>query len=294
MIFSSPCFIKLNLTLRVLERRDDGYHNIFSLFWRLRSPEAVEADFDSGRENLDIEGGDISGENILTRTCRHIRNLCGEDSLPPVSIRLCKHIPVGSGVGAGSGNAAALLGIFRALRGEDTVPELSSLGADVAFLAGRDSLALAGGIGDELVCVGDALNLAAVIFFPEWRSDTARAYRKLDEARAGSCCFETLGAEGARREALSVLNLLKRGERVGRLPNDFDLCAGHGGEYAVLDEAADNAGALAWGLCGSGSAFFALFKPDERDICLSAALDALRGKDGGNAFRWLRKILVLE
>jgi 4-diphosphocytidyl-2-C-methyl-D-erythritol kinase len=294
MFFTGACFIKLNLTLRVLKKREDGYHDIFSLFQRLRSPEVVEADFDSGRESLAVVGADIPGENILTRVCRHIRDVCGEDSLPPVSVRLYKHIPTGSGVGAGSGNAAALLGVFRALTGMETIPGVASLGADVAFLASGRPMAFAGGIGDVLEGIPDAPRFAAVIFFPKWASDTGLAYRALDESRALKRGAEPLSAEEAREEASLVLNSLRRGERTGMLPNDFIAHAGHEREYTALRAIADKAGALAWGLCGSGSAFFALFGHEDGTACMSSVFGAIRGKNGDDKFQWLRQILVLE
>ena len=292
MFFTGTCFIKLNLTLRVLSRRNDGYHDIFSLFWRLRSPETVDADFDAGRESLEVAGADIPGENILTRVCRHIRSVRGEESLPPVGIRLRKHIPAGSGVGAGSGNAAAFLRIFRTLRG-GPIPGISSLGADVAFLASGHSLALAGGIGDLLEGVSGILRLVPVIFFPCWSVGTSCAYEALDEMRASGKAG-VLSADEARDEALSLLYLLRRGERVGMLPNDFALCAGHDDEYAALRHTAGEAGALAWGLCGSGGAFFALFEPEDPGDRIPAMFEAIRGKDGKEKFQWLQQILVLE
>ncbi|MDR2780446.1 MAG: 4-diphosphocytidyl-2C-methyl-D-erythritol kinase [Synergistaceae bacterium] len=293
MFLAGTCFIKLNLTLRVLSRRKDGYHDIFSLFWRLRSPEVVEADFDSGRDSLEVSGADIPGENILTRVCRHIRSVYGGDSLPPVSIRLRKHIPTGSGVGAGSGNAAAFLQIFRALRGKGPAPGVSSLGADVAFLASGHSLAFASGIGDILEGLSGDLRLAAAVFFPEWSVGTSSAYDALDEMRARGDAG-ALSAHEAREETVSVLGLLRRGERAGMLPNDFIHCAGHDDKYAALRGAADIAGALAWGLCGSGGAFFALFAPEDASVRMSAMFEAIREKDGKEKFQWLQQILVLE
>jgi 4-diphosphocytidyl-2-C-methyl-D-erythritol kinase len=260
----------------------------------LRSPEVVEAEFDSGHDSLAIVGFDIPGENILTRVCRHVRSAYGEDSLPPVGIRLYKHIPMGSGVGAGSGNAAALLGIFRAWSGRETIPNVASLGADVAFLLSGHPAAFAGGIGDALEGIRGMPRCAAVIFFPEWSSDTGCAYRMLDEMRAADRGARVRSAEEAREEASFFLNSLKRGERVGMLPNDFVLCAGHESEYAALRKIADDAGALAWGLCGSGAAFFAIFKPDDREVCMHTIFGALCGKNGGSKFQWLQQILVLE
>jgi 4-diphosphocytidyl-2-C-methyl-D-erythritol kinase len=290
--FAVQCPMKLNLTLRVLDKRPDGYHEISSLFWRLRSPESLEASFGSGRESLSVFGDDIPGENLVSRAVRHIRDICGDDACPPVDLRLYKRIPTGSGLGAGSGNAAAAIGLFRRICGgtKDMTLDLVSVGADVVFLAGDHEVALVRGRGEIIEGLSGRPKAAAALFFPRWRSETIRAYEMLDEARARGV-LRAVSESEARDEAISVLGILKDGRKAGLLPNEFLCCVGHEREYGEIGALADESGALAWGLCGSGSAYFALFDPDDGDG-LFAMLGAIKnGKDG---FQWLRKILVLE
>ncbi|MDR1943353.1 MAG: 4-diphosphocytidyl-2C-methyl-D-erythritol kinase, partial [Synergistaceae bacterium] len=143
MFFTKTCPIKINLTLRVLGLRGDGYHDIYSLFWRRPSPEILTISPGGAGDVLSVCGVDVEGENIVSRACRRIRSLFGEDALAPLEMKLHKYLPTGSGVGAGSGNAAALIRWFqmsgsgRVLRCSDVSP----LGSDVAFLASGFDLA---------------------------------------------------------------------------------------------------------------------------------------------------------
>jgi 4-diphosphocytidyl-2-C-methyl-D-erythritol kinase len=295
MFISEICDIKLNLTLRVLNKRGDGYHDICSLFWRVRSPEMLEVDFNAERDGLIVTGADIPGENILVKACRHIRGVYGSDFLPPVAIRLRKHLPGGSGVGAGSGNAAAFLRLVSKTLGfgyDEMLPDIASLGADVAFLASGYSLAVAGSVGDALCGIDGSLHLPGMIFFPEWSINTAYAYHVLDEARATGSRTEISHEDDARDEAESILRRLRDGSAVGMIPNDFMACAGHEDQYARLHGLSSLSGAAAWGLCGSGSAYFALFRPDDAADGMKSIFAAIRGNN--DKFKWLRQILVLE
>ena len=295
MLVTGCCDIKINLTLRVLDKRGDGYHNICSLFWRRPSPEFVQADFSAERDKLIVTGAEISGENILSAACRHIRKVYGDSFLPPVEIILHKRLPLGGGVGAGSGNAAALLRLVSVAVGfgDDAMfPGVESLGADVAFLASGQNLAIAGGIGDVLRRVEGNLSMSGMIFFPSWSASTANAYRELDEARAVGRCGGLLSEEEARDEAAAVLSSLLSGGKVGRIPNDFTVCAGHEEEYALLEDLASSSGAVVWGLCGSGSGYFVFFRPEDADAGMRRVFRWVREKK--DSLKWLRQILVLE
>lgn len=253
------CPIKINLTLRVFPRRDDGYHNIYSLFWQKRAIEGLticpNSDENKG-DNLHVNGQNINGINLVTKALELTRSLGYK--LPYFTMELAKHYPQGSGIGAGSGNAAALIKFLEIEYGV-SIPtaKLGGLGADVTFLASPYDLALAVGIGTELSPMPELCGLTWVLGFPVWSSATAEAYRKLDIYREENNipCF----SGDLDEELTAVHSGLKDKKKLGLLPNDFlpPLEAEHH-EYHTAAMIAQYSGALAWGLCGSGSAYFAV------------------------------------
>jgi 4-diphosphocytidyl-2-C-methyl-D-erythritol kinase len=279
-LFARPCPIKINLTLRVLGRRKDGYHEIQTLFWRIPSPEIIEVSLAGEADSLSVFGAEIDGENLITKSCRFLRERYG-DKVPYFDVKLFKRLPAGSGVGAGSGNAAGFIRGAASICGlgvRDVSRDAAELGADVAFLASGYDLAFASGIGERMeeVNVYDGLALPALIFFPRWSSGTKAAYAELDRLRGGN---HNRPHHAYRDEALGILRNLAKGSRVGMLPNDFTSCMEEYEEqYGSLYGAADDAGAIAWGLCGSGSASFVIFSEDN-----------LAGKDA-----LLRRVLIGE
>ncbi|MDO5563297.1 MAG: hypothetical protein Q4F74_06780 [Synergistaceae bacterium] len=209
------------------------------------------------RDDFKIIGTNIKGPNLVTQVIELARKTYGE--LLPLSVELDKKFPTGSGIGAGSGNAAGMISWLRkyyGLTGERAV--FSKLGADITFLSGLNDLAFVSGVGEKAEPISGDLPFCWVLVFPKWRSDTAEAYSKLDEYRK-SKGLALLSAGEAHDEALSVFERLKDKKRAGLLPNDFllPLTAEHG-EYITAGRIASDFGAFGWGLCGSGSAFFAL------------------------------------
>jgi 4-diphosphocytidyl-2-C-methyl-D-erythritol kinase len=289
--------------LRVFGRREDGYHDIHSLFWRRHSPEVLEIARTEGPDKLSVEGVDVPGENLLLRTCFLLRSLYGDAALPFLDMKLHKRLPVGSGLGAGSGNAAALVRYFyQAARVEendvDKARKIASLGADVAFLASDFDLALADGLGERLIGLGDRewdLSLQTVVFIPVWSSDTGDAYAALDRLREADASFFTpMSAESARNESLALLRRLSARERPGLLPNDFIACdSAHAEQCRDLYRVLDDAGALAWGLCGSGSSCFAVFDEKKFPGAVSKVMFRLSAEESSR-FAWLHKTMVLE
>ena len=260
-IINSP--IKINLTLRILSRRSDGYHEIYSLFWQKRAIErlTIQANCDEIMgDSLEVEGMPIIGENLVTKALTAARK-CNA-GIPPLKIRLEKSFPAGSGIGAGSGNAAALLKWLRekfALEMKEV--EIARLGADIAFLASDDETAEARGVGEILTPAGKAPELVWLLAFPKWSSNTKEAYAKLDAARNIDKGYKAPTAEEVRRESQKYLKTLADKKDAGRLPNDFfSVLADEHREYLLAEEIAAETGASGWGLCGSGSAFFGLYK----------------------------------
>jgi 4-diphosphocytidyl-2-C-methyl-D-erythritol kinase len=257
------CPVKINLTLRVLSLRPDGYHEIYSAFWKKKGTEVLTISSNSDEnigDKLEVQGLKFEGPNILTKVLMLARERGAK--VPPLCIRLDKHFPSGSGIGAGSGNAAALMSWLAGkynITADSTL--ISRLGADVSFLALGCDLAIAEGIGEKLTPVEPLEGLSWVIAFPSWKSDTAYAYTKLDQYRKTHKI--SVSEKNFSYEALEILDKLRKKDKVGLLPNDFlgPLLSEHM-EYETAFTAADRAGALAWGLCGSGSAVFAVCKDD--------------------------------
>lgn len=280
---------KINLTLRITGTRSDGMHDIASLFMKLPALEKLTLGIRSegkGRKDLiRVHGQKIEGRNIIQSVLEIAREK--EPHIPFISADIWKQVPPGSGLGAGSGNAAALgLWLSKEMSIGFTVEELLKIGSDVPFLFKGVEMSFMIGRGEKAFqkITGVADLFKVVVAVPRWSCPTPFMYERADwfYRKEGWKCSE----EEAFEEALAILGSLKRRRRVGILPNDFVpvLLATHPG-YRLLFEAAENGGASAWGVTGSGSAFFCLFDREEGDVSPLTQL-----KEAG----FVRKILVLE
>ncbi|MDE5878995.1 MAG: 4-(cytidine 5'-diphospho)-2-C-methyl-D-erythritol kinase, partial [Desulfovibrio sp.] len=146
---------KVNLGLRVLGRRPDGYHELDSVFWPLAAPrDELEIRLAPGADitvRCDVPGIDPT-RNTLTKAHAAFTALTGE--APGLEVTLKKRIPSGAGLGGGSSDAAALLlwlnsRLARPLSREQLGQAALSVGADVPFfLYGRPSRVR--GIGERV------------------------------------------------------------------------------------------------------------------------------------------------
>jgi 4-diphosphocytidyl-2-C-methyl-D-erythritol kinase len=148
---------KINLYLHVVGRRPDGYHLLDSLIVFAETGDVVTAEADSGL-SLTVDGpfaGKLSADddNLVLRAAQGLRALGGATA--GARIKLTKNLPVASGIGGGSADAAATLRVLCALWG--IAPERADLeelalrlGADVPVcLDSKPSFI--GGIGEEIV-----------------------------------------------------------------------------------------------------------------------------------------------
>lgn len=177
---------KINLTLTVLGRRPDDYHDIESLVTFADIGDRVTLVSRSDRR-LTTSGpfaADIMGENLLAKALTLLRETDPELRLGAVDLE--KNLPVAAGLGGGSADVAALLRAVRQANPEraGAVPwhEVATrLGADVPVcLAGKP--ALIRGIGDRVAPLGgvrDRPTLAAVLVNPRLALATAEVYRTL-------------------------------------------------------------------------------------------------------------------
>ena len=145
---------KINLGLRIVARRPDGYHNIETVFYPIQLQDALEIVPTSQQETgLSLSGIVIDGDPQNNLVMKAWQRLSHRFSLPPISIYLHKAIPFGAGLGGGSSDAAFLLAMVRdyfrlPLSDDELDREAASLGADCPFFLHNKPL-LAKGIGDE-------------------------------------------------------------------------------------------------------------------------------------------------
>ena len=193
MITTYRSFAKINLHLRVLGRRDDGYHDLETLYQTVGFADRVTVELTSGAVDLTVSEGDApAGETNLAHRAASafLRRWAPEVG---VRIDLEKRIPMGGGVGGGSSNAATVLLALQQMLGRpakhEELHELArELGADVPyFLVG--GTALGRGRGDELISIEELPERPVWLAIPPIGISTAEIFEELElanlrEARA--------------------------------------------------------------------------------------------------------------
>ncbi len=180
---------KVNLTLEVLGKRPDGYHEIRSLIQPVDLFDEVMIEMTEA-EGIQIGSSGIEipqGEDNLAWKAADL--FLRESRLETgLAITIKKKIPPGSGLGGGSGNAAAvLMGLNRltdALTEETLFGIAPRLGADVAFFL-RSVASVTEGIGERITVIKDFPLLYYVILCPNLHVSTADVYAKWDELNKG-------------------------------------------------------------------------------------------------------------
>ncbi|MDJ0277087.1 4-(cytidine 5'-diphospho)-2-C-methyl-D-erythritol kinase [Sphingomonas sp. 2R-10] len=258
-----PAPAKLNLALHVRARRDDGYHELETLFAFVRDGDTVRLT-PAERDGFAIIGpfaGGLSGEgdNLVTRARDAFRAAFGPGE--PLSIVLDKHLPVASGIGGGSADAAATLrGLARLTGIAPDHPELfaiaARLGSDVpACLAGRTMIGR--GRGERLTPI-DAPGLPVLLVNPGVGVSTAAVFAAWDRIDRGA-----LPDGDALAIALAGRNDLEPPAR--SLAPEID---------AVLASLASADGVTLARMSGSGATCFALFDRVEDRAAAAATLHA--------------------
>ncbi len=158
-----PCGLrapaKINLTLQVIGRRADGYHELVTRMQKLEFGDRLELRL-TGRPGIvcrcDEPNLPTDRNNLAVRAADHFLRAAGITDRCGVEITVVKRIPVAAGLGGGSSDAGAVLrglnGLLQEPFEERELIELGRpLGADVAFFVHRAAAAVATGIGDVLV-----------------------------------------------------------------------------------------------------------------------------------------------
>ena len=177
---------KVNLFLKVLGKRKDGYHNILTVFERITLEDRIRiSKIPSGIEivcNKPITKN--PKENLAYKAAKAI--LEKKKISVGVKIQIRKNIPIAAGLGGGSSDAAAVLtGINRLFRlGLDKKNLMaigSGLGADIPFFILDETFAAGRGIGDKLAIIKSSMRFWHLLIYPGFGVSTARVYADFKE-----------------------------------------------------------------------------------------------------------------
>ncbi|MCF0166750.1 MAG: 4-(cytidine 5'-diphospho)-2-C-methyl-D-erythritol kinase [Bacteroidales bacterium] len=259
-------YAKVNLGLRVLGRRNDGYHDIDTLFYPVFSLTDILEVVTSNRFSMNYYGtpfrlpkGDVEKELCV----KAFRMLQEEYGIPDVEIHLYKRIPVGAGLGGGSSDAAFTLKALNTLFGLGLSDSMlcayaACLGSDCPFFIYGAPM-YGSGRGEVLspcdeASVLDLKNRYNIeVVNPGIYVNTASAYKVLDSSRNDSSATE----------GTDVRSIVSRdvSQWKGVLANDFEgPVFGQHHEIAAYKAEMYARGAVYASMSGSGSAVYGIFR----------------------------------
>ncbi len=244
---------KINIGLNILSRREDGFHNLETIFYPLAIRDALEV-VEADQMKFTSSGLEIPGDTMDNLCLKAYYLLSKEYKLPPVHIHLHKNIPIGAGLGGGSADASFFIRLINqkfelgmdALQMEGYA---SKLGSDCAFFI-QNKPAIAVGKGDQLQTINlDLSSYFIMLVMPQVQVSTSDAYR------------------GVRPETMasSLADLIKLPVEAWRvaIKNDFEPSVFL--QYPIISEVKSklySAGALYACMSGSGSSVFGIFEKE--------------------------------
>jgi 4-diphosphocytidyl-2-C-methyl-D-erythritol kinase len=256
---------KLNLCLYVGARRDDGLHEIRSLFEPLSLADELEVS-DAAADEVVCPA--VGGENLAAKALTALREH-GWDG-PPQQIRIRKRIPIAGGLGGGSADAAAVLRLAGRIDGVEEVA--MALGADILSQL-RPALSLVSGAGERVEPLPPPGKHAVVLIPQQAGLSTAEVYAEADR----------LGLRRDPADLEAIEERLRSAAGSGASPLDYRQLLSNDLEPAALSlrpEIGDSlaalreAGAAHALITGSGPTAFGLFSDIETAEAAAASLGA--------------------
>lgn len=263
-------YAKLNLYLRIVDERADGYHEIETVLQSISLGD--ELLFEKGTDKgitFEVRGREVptGSDNLVLQAAQRLKERAAWQE--GVRIELTKQIPVAAGLGGGSANAAATLialnRLFDLKLSDEELSDIAlSVGMDVPFFL-KGGTALGTGRGEHLQSVNNQARFYAVIVYPDLSISTPEAYQLYDKVSV---------KHGPGSE--TILTALET--------NDFPLlCSSLFNSfeqalvpfYRAINEIKDElreGGAKAACLCGSGSAVFGIVADEEQGKQVQARL----------------------
>jgi 4-diphosphocytidyl-2-C-methyl-D-erythritol kinase len=258
-----PAYAKLNLGLRVLYQRADGYHELRTVFQTISLADRIQITLTpASSTTIEVKGTPEIVDNLVERASRIVLKAMRIQA--DVSFTLNKNIPVGAGLGGGSSDAAAVLIALPVLAGRllrrDRLVEIAArLGSDVPFfLHGGTVLGL--GRGEELYPLPDWPGKRGLLVVPAIHSSTAEAYRDLSPRLTSIrlqnklFSFQQEVWQGGTEGNVSAVN-----------QNDFEeVVFARYPELKRIKQQLRRLGAEPAAMTGSGSAVFGIFADAEQ------------------------------
>ncbi len=248
---------KINLGLWVLGKRPDGYHNIFTIYHTVDFGDKIYI-----KKSVKLKVSTSSPlipeneENIVYKTLKKFEEWTGIE--PNYEIFIEKNIPVGSGLGGGSSNAATVLKAVNEMEGypltEEELFELAStIGADIPFFL-KGGLAIGEGIGDRLKFLDKKFDKEIFIIYPNIQVPTEKIYSLVREDLL------------TKKDEIPIISNLDRDidEWLPYIENKLGDIAKE--EYPVINEVLHTLEFLGMKgyVSGSGSSVYGFGTPDEK------------------------------
>ncbi len=268
--FTLPSFAKINLSLHVLGKRADGFHELFTVFQTVSLHDDISFT-ESGRISLSCSNKYIptNEKNLIVQAAHLLDKRSGGGK--GAAMHLKKRIPAPGGLGGGSSNAAvALIGLKRLwnldISAEDLHSMAAELGSDVPFFLYGGS-AIGTGRGTEIQPIRDVQEPHMLIVTPNKRVSTAKAFARINA--------ENLTSEAAE----SILNVCRSDAesldlRHSALRNDIEAAVF--AAFPEIERAKEwliELGAVNALMSGSGASVFAVFDKEETRQTALKALD---------------------
>lgn len=266
-------YAKINLSLRVLHKRGDGYHELRTVFQTISLGDSISVVFSRSRTTkIELDDGGLGlVDNLMVRAAETYLRAAGRTGR--IAMTLDKRIPMGGGLGGGSTDAAAvLLALDRQIHAKVDLDGIAaSLGSDVPFFL-HGGTALGVGRGEEIYPLKDLPSTWGVIAAPDVHVSTPEAYKALQRSDLTST---TPSSKLERFQALSrsVAAGAPRSEWKSFCENDFEAAVFL--QHPVLKQVRDKLarlGAEPARMTGSGAALFGFFDSKTKAEAAAKAL----------------------
>lgn len=252
---------KINLGLNILDKREDGFHNLQSIFIPVPWCDVLEI-IESERDEIFVYGNEVAADSQSNTCFKALQILRGVRKFPAVQIHLLKNIPMGAGLGGGSSDGAFTLKLLNekfnlGFSLEELKIFAAQIGSDCPFFIENKPM-LVEGRGEKILPINFSLkDFSIAIIYPEAHVDTAFAYKQLSEFRKKNK-IET------RKFSVEKFLQLSPEEWKNILFNDFEeVIFPMNNEIKIWKDFFYNQGAIFSLMSGSGSSVFSIFKKNE-------------------------------